>query len=398
MEQDIVIVSNSPGELSALVKPLVNRFRLEIPHARLTLVITPCAYASGNEIDFAKELQVDQLITPKEYFKWAFFNLIGKKLSFSRRGVVLFTGGDLFHAVWISWKLRYKACAYLNERIAWARFYSAFFVPDQQAFNKFSKKTNPNKITITGNLMVDSILSVPEKQALQKKYNFDPAKTIISFFPGSRPFQIQYLIPFYERLLTLVAAKLPQAELVLSLSPFVKIEEISRASTKLSAITKENHRFLFKGSNYKAVIMHDNAALVSDLVVTIPGTNTAQNAALGTPMLVIFPLDKPEVIPLEGIADYIGRIPLLGKIYKQYVAEFANQMIKYFALPNMKANREIVPEMRGTLAPEAVAEKIFLMVNDKPLLEKMKIDLKNAMGKSGAANMITNSIKSMLEG
>jgi lipid-A-disaccharide synthase len=55
----------------------------------------------------------------------------------------------------------------------------------------------------------------------------------------------------------------------------------------------------------------------SDLAITIPGSNTAEMAGLGLPMVVALPLNKPESLPLEGIPGLIGRIPVFGPSLKR---------------------------------------------------------------------------------
>jgi lipid-A-disaccharide synthase len=130
----------------------------------------------------------------------------------------------------------------------------------------------------------------------------------------------------------------------------------------------------------------------SEVVVTIPGTNTAKIAARGIPMVVVFPLNHPEVIPMEGIADLIGKIPILGKNFKKWVAETVNAKTKYFALPNQKADREIAPEIRGIIDPLGVAMKVVELLKHPEIRETMSSDLVASMGGPGAAKKIVEEI------
>ena len=130
----------------------------------------------------------------------------------------------------------------------------------------------------------------------------------------------------------------------------------------------------------------------ADLVVTIPGTNTAQIGALSIPMFVVFPLDKPEAIPLEGLAYYITAIPYIGNAIKRLLINIISSRTKYFALPNIKANHEIVPEMRGKIDPAKTAETIETMVDDKALLHKISEDLKMIMKPYNSSDKIVETI------
>ena len=54
----------------------------------------------------------------------------------------------------------------------------------------------------------------------------------------------------------------------------------------------------------------------ADLALTIPGTNTVELSFMGVPMVVTIPLNYPEEIPLEGPAQLLSRVPVLGRQLK----------------------------------------------------------------------------------
>lgn len=355
---DFVLVANSPGELSALVKPIAAELgRQQL--GRVTLVLTPCQYNSGKELEFAKELKgLDRIITAAEYKRWA---LTGKSpLPFNSRGVVLFLGGDLLHAIIIAKKLRFPAYAYLNEIIGWKKAYKKFFVADQLGFRKFAPQLPPEKLIESGNLMVDAVADLPSWQ---------PEPGVITFMPGSRRWEIAYMTPFYRQVKHLVEKELSGIRCQVVSSPFVEAEPLDGARVISFA---ELHN--------------------SELVVTIPGTNTAKVAARGIPMLVVFPLNNAELIPMDGLANLIGRLPLIGKFIKRGTAALINKKTRFFALPNQKAEREIVPEIRGNITPQEVARKVIDLYKDRAGREKMSQELLQALGKPGAAKKIVEEL------
>lgn len=357
---DIVLIANSPGELSALVKPVADQLA-KGRTKRVILVLTPCQYVSGKEIEFARTLKgIEVIVSAAEYKKWALLNQKPKNVKFSEKGVVLFLGGDLAHAMLVAKKLRYPAYAYLNERIAWKNFYRKFFVPDQAAYHKFSKQVKKEKLKIVGNLMVDSVSGL-------KKWA--PENGVVTFMPGSRKWEIDYMTPFYREVMELMEKEEKKIKFQIVSSPFVKARPLE---------------------GVKMVEFDDIHN--SEIVVTIPGTNTAKLAARGIPMIVVFPLNHPEVIPMEGIADLIGRIPVMGKAFKKWVANTVNRKTNFFALPNQKAGREIVPEIRGTIEPLGVAIKTLLLLKDKEERKQMSCELVKTMGRPGAAKKIVEEI------
>ena len=356
---DIVLVANSPGELSALVKPVAEEFSHD-KTKRIILVLTPCQYTSGRENEFTKTLKgIAELVTSAEYKKWLFLNK-KPKIAFSGKGVVLFLGGDLAHAMLIARKLKYPAYAYIDERIAWKKFYRKFFVPDRSTYDKFSRSTPAGKLQIVGDLMVDSVAGL-------KKW--EPEAKVVTFMPGSRQWEIGYMTPLYKEIMALVKKKLPEARFQLVSSPFVK------------ALPIEGAKMIGFEDIYN-----------SEVVVTIPGTNTAKIAARGIPLVMVFPLNHPEVIPMEGIADWLGKLPVAGKLFKQWVAEAVNKRTKFFALPNQKADHEIVPEIRGIIDPLGVALKVVELLKNPEQRKLMSEDLIAAMGKPGAAKKIVEAI------
>lgn len=373
---DIVLIANSPGELSALVRPIAKSFKEKSKDSRIILFLTPCQYASGKELEFArKNLAVDEVVTAEDYKKWLF----GKALpfSFSDKGVCLFLGGDLTHTALIAKKLKYKAYAYLaGNLIGWTKFYQKFFIPDNKTFEYFIHKGIPNeKLKVTGDLMVDGTASLPRDEA-RALWQLDLKAPVVAFMPGSRKWEIDFMLPFYEKVGKILKKTNPELKLMLILSQFVSVENFLEY--------KEHHIFdVF--ANFETL----NAA---DLVVTIPGTNTAQIAALGRPMLVVFPLDRPEVIPLEGTLHYVTNIPGVRYPLKKFIAWLVNKKTKFFALPNIKADREIVHELRGKVDPGFAAEVIARLLRDKENLALLSKELKDVMGASGAADLITGEI------
>lgn len=360
---DLVLVANSPGELSALVKPVAETVSDHLKEARVILVLTPCQYASGKEEEYIKTIRgIASLITAEEYKNWILLNR-KPKVEFSSKGIVLYLGGDLAHALLVAKKLDYAAYAYIWHWIGWSKFYKKYFVPDETTRQKFKK--HQGQIQVAGNLMVDSVKNL-------KKWA--PEQNVITFLPGSRDWQINHLTPIYEKIIAEIRKRRPEIIFQLVTSPFK--EAIPLAGTRL-------------------ILFED--AYNSELVITIPGTNTARLAALGIPMLVIFPLDNPDVIPLEGLFHFICKIPFLGSKIKRRLADNMNKRTKFFALPNIKADKEIVKEIRGVINPAEVAEEAIKLLNDKVKRDKISEELKSAIGEPGAALKILEEINEILQ-
>ena len=72
---------------------------------------------------------------------------------------------------------------------------------------------------------------------------------------------------------------------------------------------------------------------------------------------------------------------------------------KFFAWPNIKAKKLIIPERIGNISPEQIANEALFLIKNKKYLKKQKEYLSKQRGKSGASEklsyIIFNSIKKL---
>jgi len=400
---DAIMVVNGAGELASLVKPAVLRLLERAPQARIILVLTPCQYATGHELRMAQGIKgVYRTITTREYLKWALLKVAPKDIRFKKRGIVVFMGGDLFHGRILSRRLGYPAIAYSEHYPFQKKHYAKFMVPDQLIFNKFKKAgLEPGKMDIIGNLMVDGAVSNLDnlnKEALAKKWGLDPSKDLIALLPGSRLFQARQTIAYYLDAVKIIKDRLSNTQPAIVLSPFMSIERLEKTVNKylkdVKLVKKEDKYFLIKNGTSLPVINSSQYDFIkaSTLAVTVPGTNTADIAALGVPMLVFFPFNRMDLVPLGGLFGWISSLPVIGFYLKVIYGRIADRYTKFFALPNIKSGKEIVPEFRGWFTPKDVAEKVVYLLKDKERLGRIGRDAKAAMGPAGASDKMVGEI------
>jgi hypothetical protein len=58
---------------------------------------------------------------------------------------------------------------------------------------------------------------------------------------------------------------------------------------------------------------------------------------------------------INGPLQYLGRLPGIGAPLKRAAAVAFTKRFRYFAQPNTDADRELIPELTGTLFPARVA-------------------------------------------
>jgi len=118
----IFIITNSPGELMGWVKPAAEILKEKQKETIITVVIPPCQYASGMEDRIAKKLpEVNSVVGPSQYLKYLFLGSKPSSFHQAKKGVIVFLGGDPFHAVLLSKRLKLPAVAYI-QKLRWKRY------------------------------------------------------------------------------------------------------------------------------------------------------------------------------------------------------------------------------------------------------------------------------------
>jgi lipid-A-disaccharide synthase len=236
-----------------------------------------------------------------------------------------------------------------------------------------------SKIIRVGDLSLDSL----EVVSLKRKTFDDLDEPLILFLPGSRPVEIEYMIPFYLRIVPLIRRNFSRAKFIMVVSPFISERTLKKILPSHLDVQ------IVRSSPYELMS-------ISHLAITIPGTNNMQLACLGVPMVVILPLNRAELIPLDGIAGLVSpKIPPFGLIKRKILLQL-NRKIKFVASPNIRAGKEIVPEIRGIIKPEEVAEKAVELLSHPDKLKKLSYELKELTRERGAKDKVVDVILEIL--
>lgn len=407
---DLIITTNSPGELNSWVRPLLEELHRQNSPLAVTIVVTPCHFGSGKEVEVARSFPgVRQVIPPDVYKKWALRNVA--PATFAARGAVLSLGGDLFHAVVLSRKLKYLAYAYTQKHLLWQKAFKKFFLPDEALRQKFLKQRVPEaKMAVVGDLMLEAADPMLTRADALKHWDLRREDPIIAFLPGSRSFQLRNATPFFIKVAELIQDKLPSAQMLVVLSPFSSIEEF-RTTLKLAAAeswviqkgigtqgTVEgsgSEKYVKTAHGLKAILVDEHqmdALNISTLALTIPGTNTAELAALGVPFISIFPINNVDDYPLEGLGGILTNLPLLGRWIKRWLIFSLYRPGMLMALPNQRMEKMVAPEVNGFIRPADVARQAIALLEDKEKRQLISKTLKESMGERGAAGKIVTEI------
>lgn len=413
MQADIILITNGPGELSTWVKPVVRQLRAELPAARLTIALVPCPYASGEERRSIEAWGLPVRVWDStETVRYLLGGRCPSSEPLRDYGTVIFLGGDQVFGVMMARRTGYPLLCYTETTGRWAPWVDRFLLSDRKAFLGLRNRgVHPRKLALVGNLMVDAVRPGYDPNEIRSRLGLSSEAPVVGLLPGSKPFKVKYVTPLLLRAAELLWEEDPSIQFVLHQSPFTPLGQIAETlkDTRLQAVTGgcggrlvtvKDDTYIFTPNGAQIRILgpehHYPGMSIADLALTVPGTNTAELAILGVPMLVLLPLNKPEEIPLDGLAGHIGGLPFIGKRLKRMVVNALAKRLKLIALPNQRAGSELTPELKGTITPEDVAAASSALLADAPRRRQIRLDLYQAMGYPGAAAAVVGIVRETL--
>ena len=395
MHGEVVVLANSPGELSGWVAPVVEELRAVMPEVRITVALIPDWFTSGREQQFAAQLPVDRVV--------GVFSLIGEL--WKQRGktapagrVVLFLGGDALYAKLLAWLMRCPAMAYMP-RVYRPADFVRIFVPTQAEKERAVKKgAEPAKIVVVPTLALDSIRpSAPIPELRQRFGLSDEARPVFSLLPGSRPEYAALGFQFMLDVAEILMAEFPSCSVLLPVSPFLDraiVPDVLR-QRKMSWRESEAGNILTTGLDGRVRFIFENnhdALAVTDIATVIPGTNNLQCAALGVPFIVLVPLNWIELIPFEGLLGFLYPKFFPFNHLKKYVVTWVSKRMRFTSMVNRMADRMLATEIRAVITPPMVAGAISELWRDTPRRTRLAADLLELTRERGAARIIAEAI------
>ena len=161
-----------------------------------------------------------------------------------------------------------------------------------------------------GNPLVDIVKPHLSQEAAMAKAGKEQGKPLVLLLPGSRVKEITGVLPVMLEAVGIIKEALPQADFVLQKAPTIDNSLLQ----KIIAQSGETVRIV-EGDGYDIMS-------VADVALATSGTVTLEAALCGLPVVICYMAS-----------------PLSMAIAKKIVT------VKYIGLPNILANREILPEL-----------------------------------------------------
>ena len=414
----VVIITNGPGELSTWVKPLIENLiktKDSIPEIRrlnitFRLVLVPCPNSTGRESDVAKSWKSFDMITKSN----CFWKLLIKPTSFAKwpkKGIVIFLGGDQFWSVLLAKRLGYMNITYTEWISRWPRWSDKIAAMNEGVKKKLPQKYQ-RKCEIIGDLMAD----IKNKKRIILN---DQKTNWIAILPGSKKSKLSVGIPYFLEMADHISKKNKNINFMIPIAPTTNTKEFLFFQSNQNPIAKyysskiknikdlNNSIFDYvietrKNTKIYLIKKHPCHEILKscNLAITTVGANTAELAALNLPMIVILPTQHLNAMnSWDGIIGIMGKISFINKLLTFIIKNWYLKNKKFFAWPNIKAKKLIVPERIGKISPLQIANEALFLLRNKKYLNKQKNHLSKQRGENGAveklSQIILNSIKNL---
>lgn len=418
---DVLILSNGPGEVMTWVRPVVQALRSQFPLAaaplRISVVLSPCPHASGQESEVAKGFpEVDRVQGPDAFWPFLLWGKTAQNWQWHTKGVVVFLGGDQFFAVALGKRLGYKIVTYAERTPRWLHWIDGCGVTHKSAALQTPAQFR-TKVHVVGDLIAEAQVLTPGRETMEHLARLPLGTELVGLLPGSKSVKLSLLMPLGMAIADYLHQIRPQTQFVIPVAPTLTLAEISRyadpalnpyfaAVQGCRATLVEPARGLpyLETANGTRVLLWLRSPAYDlltqcQLCITTVGANTAELASLAVPMLVLLPTQQLDLMRAwDGIPGLLANLPLLGTGFAKLInAWVLRQGLGLKAWPNIWAGREIVPEWVGHLLPKPVGDRIANLLNNPAELEKMRQALKQVRGEPGAAQRLAALVQVVLE-
>lgn len=411
---DVVILSNGPGEVATWVKPVVHSLQQKAPELRISVILSPCPHASGQEHTTAGRYpEVDRVQSAEHFFKFLLTGKTADSWDWHSQGVVVFLGGDQFYTVLLARRLGYRTVTYAEWEARWVRQIDRFGVMQADVAKKVPARYQ-DKFTVVGDLMAD-VQATADHTDIAAALGIDPGAELIGFLPGSKPTKLGVGVPLVLAIAQYLHTQRPHTHHVIGVAPNLTLAELVRYADPahnpsvaamnapqtelvdpaigLPYLQIKNGPKVFLWQRFPALDLFSQCTLC----FTTVGANTAQLGALATPMIVLLPTQQLDGIKvLDGIPGLLARLPGISVIVRRFATPLIVSAVqksgRRFAWPNIWANREVVPELLGPITAADASEAAQAYLDDPDKMADLRQTLRDLRGPAGAADKMADLI------
>ena len=217
-------------------------------------------------------------------------------------------------------------------------------------------------VEFVGHPLVDLARAQEQKDSFLGELGLDPSRPIVALLPGSRPNEVDRLLPVMRDAIAEVAAVMPGTQFVIARAPSLD----DRSFTRVKWTPTEPVIVLART---------DDVLAISDVVITASGTATVQAALHGRPMVVVYRLS-----------------PLSYRLGRRFVH------VEHVAMVNLIAGRRIVPELiQEECTPGRIAAETLSLLTDRGRAAQMQEDLAGVCSRLGGPGASGRAAEAVLD-
>jgi lipid-A-disaccharide synthase len=215
-------------------------------------------------------------------------------------------------------------------------------------------------VEFVGHPLVDLARAQEPRDSFLREIGLDGSRPIVALLPGSRPNEVERLLPVMRDAVAQIAQRLPETQFVVARAPslddrlFKHVKWQSARPVEVLART-------------------DDVLAIADVAVTASGTATVQAAMHGRPMVVVYRLS-----------------PLTYRLGRRFVH------VDTFAMVNLIAGRRIVPELiQEDCTPENISREVLSLLTDAARFEQTRealADVRRKLGSPGASGRAAEAV------
>ena len=416
---DVLILSNGPGELTTWVRPVVQALRQQLGYdrdqLRISLVLSPCPNASGQEVAIAQRYsEIDRVQGAEHFFRFLITGQTADRWDWRKQGVVVFLGGDQVFPVVIGKRLGYRTVLYGEWDTRWHRWIDRFGVM-QPALVDRAPQPYRHKFTVVGDLMAEAgQVEASDSDFLHAflapnlELNLEPEW--IGLLPGSKPAKLAQGVPLSLAIAQHIHAARPQTRFVIPVAPTLDLATLARFAdparnpiiAQMGNVAADLHRegdrpYLKTSSGLRVELWTATPAYDilarCHLCLTTIGANTAELGSLAVPMIVMLPTQQLDAMRAwDGLPGLLANLPGVGTAFAKLINWLFLRKARLLAWPNIWAGEEIVPELVGHLQPDQLGDLALEWLAHPEQLQAVSDRLRQVRGQPGAAQALTRLI------
>ena len=217
-------------------------------------------------------------------------------------------------------------------------------------------------VEFVGHPLVDLARAQEPRESFLRELGLDGTRPIVALLPGSRPNEVERLLPVISEAVAKITRDLPQAQFVLARAP--SLEDRIFSSVRWHGATP-----------VEVLARTDDVLAIADVAITASGTATVQAALHGRPMVVVYRLS-----------------PLTYKLGRPFL------LVEHVAMVNLIAGRRIVPELiQDDCTAENIAIETLKLLTNREWADHTRRALEEVRAKLGGPGASGRAAEAVLE-